>query len=283
MFRTIQVSVCLCLAIVGFVNADEFTIDTETGLGQVGGLFGEVEGPDPMIFAPDNLDGFQNYFMGRSTIGGTTLGERRAFFMFDTAGIAASIPDGEEIVEVSITLDNIFGGVIANFSGDPAIEFVTFTSTDASAADILTASIDDPEPMLELFDSFGFGTDYGGFDIFPGESDTPTIPGEYVIPLPGAIPDLSDTIEDGGVFIITARLATYDPGPVGDDPFEFVFGLTDVVKTIETDPGMFERVVDTELVPTLTFSTTSSIPEPSVLMITIAFAALGVHVRQRGI
>ena len=263
-------------------HADEFVLDTETGLGQVGGLYGELDPPmpddPPIIFAPDNKDGFQNYFMGRSTISGTTLSERRAFFMFDTAGLAASIPDGHTITDVSLKLDLIFGGVMANFSGAPPLEFVTFTSTDVSAADILAADISDPPEMLGIFDSFGFGTEYGGFDIFPGTSDTPTLPGEHIIPLPGAIADLTDAIAAGDVFVITARLATYDPGPVDSDPFEFVFGLTDVVKTVETSPGVFERVVDGGLLPELTFTT---VPEPSsMLLLSGLFAGLAIRRRR---
>ncbi len=275
----VAVSAVLCST----VSADEFFIETETGLGQVGGLFGSFDAPDPMdppiVFAPDNKDGFQNYFMGRTTVGGVTLAERRAFFMFDTAGLAASIPDGHEIVEVALNLDLVFGGVLANFSEDPAPEFVTFTSTPASAEDILAASIDDPDPMLGIFDTFGMGTEYGGFDVFPGSSDTPTLPGEQVIPLPGAIDDLTAVIESGGVFVVTARLATYDPGPIGDDDYEFVFGLTDVVDTIETSPGVFERVVDDSIVPSLSF-VTFAVPEPSSMIVLIGIG-VGVATQRR--
>jgi len=116
--------------------------------------------------------------------------------------------------------------------------------------------------------AFGMGDEYGGFDIFPGSSPTPTLPGSYVVPLPGAVDDLTATVEGGGIFVVTARLATYDPGPG-----------TDVVDTVEVSPGVFERVVDESIIPSLSFVTTA-VPEPSGLLV-LARLAIGIATKRR--
>src|SRR5262245_32282043 len=100
---------------------------------QVGGFYGPyLPGDDPppaypVVPAPDNSPGFQNYFMGRTTVKGFTTSERRAFFIYDLAGVAASIPAGEHVVGVTIDLTLIPGGTsaLANFTGGFELVAVT--------------------------------------------------------------------------------------------------------------------------------------------------------------
>lgn len=86
-------------------------VDTSTGGGQVGAFYGPYTASDdppaayPPILDPDNSPLFQNYFMGRSTISGFTTSERRVFFFFDMAGVAASIPVGESVTDVTLALE----------------------------------------------------------------------------------------------------------------------------------------------------------------------------------
>ena len=245
--------------------ADEIMTDTSVGGGQVGGYFGPydpiIDDPPlayPPILPPDIDPSFQNYFMGRSTLGpldtAMTTSERRAFFIYDTSSLV--IPTGHKITGVSIELELLDGGtsVLANFTGDH--EVVEFTSTPFGADDILdpdTAGI----PIDDIWSTFGTSKPYGGFEILGPATPDPTLPGFYDIDLAGSIGDLADAISTGDEFIITARLATFDPDPIGPDappaidPYEYVFGLTDVVSAFPTTPP-----------PTLTI-TTSAIPEPS--------------------
>ncbi len=258
--------------------ATDITVDTSAGAGQVGGFYGPydpiVDDP-PLAYAPtlppDNSPTFQNYFLGRSTLGplstADTTPERRAFFIFDMAGILGSIPAGHTISSVSIDLELTAGGsaALANFSGD--VEIVEFTGTMFGPAEIL-----DPmgtmTPTDAIWDSFGTGTPFGMFAIdgdappmaAPASADgTLAMPiGTYTIDLPGAIPELEAAILGGDMFIVTARLATFDPDVIGSsappavDPYEYVFGITDVV----SGSGA------TTAAPLLTIST---IPEPSAL------------------
>jgi len=251
--------------------AGEFTIATSDGGGQVGGFYGPYLPSDdePASFSvppPDNDASFQNYFLGRTTVSGFTTPERRAFFLFDMAGAGASIPSGETVTDVSISLILPFGGVDANFATDDK-EIVEFTGTPADAAAILDPVSAGVAPE-EIWDTFGFSTPYGGFEIFGPASSTPTTDGVKEIPLPGAIDDVKAAIAGGGIFVVTARLDTYDPGPIGadappaDDEFEFVFGLTDVV-------GGGGLTIDP---PELTITT--AVPEPSTFAL-ISLAALG--------
>ena len=81
--------------------SDEIFVDTSLGGGQVGAFYGPysadfglpVPPSYPAILPPDNDPTFQNYFMGRSTIGGTTTPERRPFFIFDMTSV--SIPSDQ--------------------------------------------------------------------------------------------------------------------------------------------------------------------------------------------
>jgi hypothetical protein len=251
-------------------QASTLEVDTSVGAGQVGGYYGLY---DPIIddappafgptLPPDNDASFQNYFMGRSTFGplgsSVTSPERRVFFFFDMAGL--SIPAGEEITEVSIDLTLTLGGsaVLANFTGD--IELVEFSSTPYTPAEIL-----DPDafalPSDLIWSTFGSSTPYGGFEIVGPDhpTETPTAPGDYAIPLPGSIADVESAILGGSVLVVTAKLATFDPDPIGPlappaiDPYEYVFGITDVVSGIGSS-------VD----PPLLSITTTPIPEPASL------------------
>ena len=243
-------------------DAATMSVDTSVGDGQVGGFYGLY---DPIIddappsfgptLPPDNSPTFQNYFMGRSTFGplGTSLTspERRAFFLFDMAGL--SIPAGEVVTDVTIELTIPSGGsaVIANFTGDS--EVVDFSSTSYTPAEIL-----DPDafaiPPDAIWSTFGSTIPYGGFEIF-GPShpiEPPTPEGLHTIPLPGAIPDVETAILSGSILAITAKLATFDPGPIGPTappavvPYEYVFGTTDVVPALV---GFPELTITTEVIP----------------------------------
>ena len=51
----------------------------------LGGFYALDDAGMPLI--PDNDMSFQNYFMGRTTVGGFTTTERRTFFAFDLADV----------------------------------------------------------------------------------------------------------------------------------------------------------------------------------------------------
>ena len=134
-------------------------------------------------------------------------------------------------------------------------------------------------PPDAIWDSFGTSTPYGSFVIDGTPSAGPpmdglmtTVPGIYTISLPGSIPDLTAAIMGGGIFIVTARLATFDPDPIGPgappavDPYEYVFGITDVVSGIPTTPA-----------PILTITT---IPEPGTTVLALV-AVLAFCARRR--
>jgi hypothetical protein len=234
-------AVCVAVVLIAAASAHsargaEISVPTM----HVGGFFGPYLPGDmpppgyPMVPAPDNSLAFQNYFLGRTTVMGFTSSERRAFFVYDMAGVAASIPVGEAVVGVTIDLTLISGGTsaLANFTG--GFEDVRFTSTPVPYEAIL-----DPVgfgvPASSVWATFGTGSDYGSFVLGGPMSPMPTPPATYTIGLPGAVADVKSKITAGSLFIVTARLVTYDPGPIGPmappaiDPFEYVFGLTDVV------------------------------------------------------
>jgi len=233
------------IVLTGRGEGAEILVDTSTGFGQVGGFYGlydpfvdDPPGDFPPTLDPDNVPSFQNYFMGRSTFGplstSLTSPERRAFFMFDMMGVLASIPVGHTISEVTIDLELTEGGsaALANFTG--GLEIVSLSGTPFGAAEIvdpmgtMTSSVD-------IWSSFGSSTPYGTFEIEGSAGAMTTVPGIYSIPLPGSIADLEAAIAGGGVFIVTGKLATFDPDVIGPDappavdPYEYVFGITDVV------------------------------------------------------
>lgn len=231
------------------------------GYEQVGGYYGPylpddfgTPPPDPFPAppAPDIDPADQVYFMGRSTFS-TTTSERRVYFIYDMSSL--SIPFGEDITSVEIDLVLLDGGTsaLANFTGD--IEIVEFSGTTFTKEEILDETPADP---IAIWDSFGTGPSYGAFELVSTEHPTldPTIPGTYSISLPGSIPDVTDAIAAGDYFVLTARLATYDPDPIlpgPTDEYEYVFGLTDVVD------GGFETSLPP---PDLSITT---VPEPSAL------------------
>lgn len=237
---------------------------------QVGGFYGAYTPADdvppsyPATIGPDNLPGFQNYFMGRTTTPmGFATPERRAFFIYDMAGVAASIPVGEHIVGVTIDLTLIPGGTsaLANFTG--GFEHVAFTSTPVPAPIILAPGA---IPPTSIWATFGTGAPFGDFVIGDPGGPMPTPPATYTIGLPGAIGAMGPSIASGSFFVVTARLTTFDPGPIGStapppiDLYEYVFGLTDV-----TSPTGSHAPI-----PYLTI-TTAPVPEPTSL----ALAAFG--------
>lgn len=261
------------------VDADVITVDTGAGDGQVGAYYGPYMASDdapasyPAVPSPDIDPGFQNYFMGRSTVSGVTTSERRPFFLFDTAGIAASIPAGHVITDLSISLELLPGGTsaLANFAiGD--LEMVEFSSTPFSAAELKSPDMIPPE---SIWDTFGTTKPYGGFEILGTSHPSPTMPGTYEIPLPGAISDLEAALMSDEVFAITARLATFDPGPIGTgaspvDPYEYVFGGTDVVASFGSSTPA----------PTLTIFT-SAVPEPSSALLLVGLLGRALLQRNR--
>jgi len=268
----------LAVAVHNAASATEISVSSF----QVGGFFGPYTPGDdpppgyPAVPDPDNSPGFQNYFMGRSTISGFTTSERRAFFIYDMAGVAASIPVGETIVGVSIDLTLIDGGTsaLANFSG--GMEVVDFTATPVPASIILAPGA---IPPASIWATFGTGLPYGSF-VIPGIPDGPkTMPdGTYTIGLPGAVSAIGPSIATSSLFVVSARLATFDPGPIGAgapppvDPYEYVFGLTDVVSPSGSHAP----------IPYLTI-TTAPVPEPSTFALCLSAAAVGViaYLRRR--
>ncbi len=246
---------------------------------QVGGFYGPYLPTDdpptsyPAVPTPDNDPTFQNYFMGRTTVSGFTTSERRVFFFFDMTGIATTIPAGEEIVGASIDLELLPGGtsVLANFSG--GFEVVEFSSTTATVDEILDPDGEGVAPE-DVWDTFGTGTPYGDFEIVGPSEPSPTVPDTYTIPLPGSLLDLADAVVASSTFIVTARLVTYDPDPIGMgaspiDPYEYVFGGTDVVTP--SGPG---------LAPPDLIITTAVVPEPSTSVMAI-MGLFGVFIARR--
>lgn len=245
---------CICLSFMllsSSANAAEIIVDTSTGGGFVAGYYGHYDpnrdmppGSYPPTIGPDLDPNAQVYFLGRTTSSpldtGFTTPERRVAFMFDMAGIAASIPSGEVIDEVAIKLELLPGGssLLANFEG--GAEAVVFTSTPFFAGEILDPNTVPPPPDPNLpgpidmiWGSFGEGDFYGEF-VVPDPIIEPTATGPHEIPLTEAIPDLETAIIFDDIFIVTARLETFDPGPIGAGappaitPYEYIFGGTDV-------------------------------------------------------
>lgn len=240
--------------LTGVVSGGVIEVDTF----HTGGFYG-LDAMGMPTATPDNDMSFQNYFMGHTTVSGFTTPERRSFFAFDMSG---AVPMGEEIVSMSLVLENVFGGVMANFTD--GFEVAEFTSTSSSYD-----AIADPDgamvPALEIFDSFGTGSFYGdvGFDM-----DGP-MPGPVEIMLsPDAIMDAMAAMGADSPFVISGKMATYDPEPMIG--LEFLFGLTDVV--VDDMPTGFP-------VPKLVI-TTAPIPAPSG-MLTLGCAGLLVSRRRR--
>jgi hypothetical protein len=108
-----------------------------------------------------------------------------------------------------------------------------------------------------------------------GPKTTPD--GTYTIGLPGAVSAIGPSIATGSLFVVTARLATFDPGPIGPsapppiDPYEYVFGLTDV----ESPTGPHAPIPYLKI-------TTAPVPEPSTLALCLAAAPLFWLVLRRG-
>lgn len=291
------VTVAVCVAVVAPVSAIDIEVDTSMGGGQVGGFYGPydpgIDDPPvgyPSTLAPDNLPTFQNYYMGRTTLGplgsSPSTPERRAFFMFDMTGVLASVPAGHTISGLSIDLTLTPGGsaVLANFSG--GVESVEFSSTPFTEMEILDP-VGEGVSTDAIWGSFGTSTPYGSFDISgtPPSGGSPasadgvmTLPPDtYTIDLMGGIPDVETAIGAGGIFIVSARLSSFDPDVIGPgtppavDPYEYVFGITDVVPMSGGSPSV--------PAPILTIST---IPEPSsVLLITIFGSLLFMARRSR--
>ena len=205
----------------------------------------------------DNDPTFQNYFMGRTTVSGFTTAERRSFFAFDMGGV---VPMGEEIVSMSLVLENVFGGVLANFSGGS--ETAVFTST-GFGYDAIADPMGAMTPPEAIFDSFGTGDFFG--DIVFDAGGPPDGPVEIVLS-PAAIAAAMASGMSGEEFMISGELATYDPDPMA--PFEFVFGLTDVV--VGGTPTGFP-------VPKLVIET-APIPAPSGVLV---LAGMGLMTSRR--
>ena len=222
---------------------------------QVGGFF--------EMGVPDNDASFQNYFVGLSTPSGASspLPERRTFFIFD---IPAFEP-GEILIDASfsIFLPSEFS-IPANFTG--GIEVFEITSSFHTAEEILdpTAAGLTPE---EMFPTFGFGDFYGDAVFEEASPPEGPFPMEIVIPLsPMAIDDIMAS--GGGTFVITGRMASYDPEP--DASAEIIFSLSDLV----VDD------IDTSLPKPFLSLETTSIPEPSGLLL-VSVVGAGLFIRRR--
>ncbi len=255
-------------------NATLLFSDTSIGLGQLGGFYGPYLPTDftlpatpPPVAPPDNDPTFQNYFIGRTSLAKFTTSERRVFFIYDLTALA--LPAGEKVVDVSIDLEFVGGGAtLANFTGFE--EIVEFTSTSSSVAEILDPSGSGVSPE-DVWGTFGTGAPYGLFPIIaPGHpsGEPPTADATtHTIPLPGAIADTEAAL-GSSLLVITARLVTYDPDPIEElgfadalTPYEFVFGLTDVVASGFTIPA-----------PDLII-TTAAVPEPSSFVLIFGLCA----------
>ncbi|HBE70877.1 MAG TPA: hypothetical protein DDW52_22250 [Planctomycetaceae bacterium] len=277
--RVLLSTVIVLGAIQAKALADTIEIDTFVGGGQVGAYYGpyrpEDDPPDsyPAVPAPDISPSFQNYFMGRTTVSGFTTSERRPFFLFDTTSLASSIPSGHIITDLSISLELLPGGTsaLANFAvGDK--EVVEFTSTPFSNEELLKPE-DFSIPFETIWDTLGKSKPYGGFEILGPSHPEPSMTGTHEISLAGGIEDLEDALASGEFFAVSARLETFDPGPIGKgatpvDAYEYVFGGTDVV----TDSGMGTA-------PKLTI-TTSAVPEPSANLVLLGMLALVLRKRR---
>ena len=235
------------------VDADFFDVETT----QVGGFF--------ETGTPDNEATFQNYFVGLSTPAGssTPLPERRSFFIFDIPEFG---PD-ETLVDAtfSIYLPTEFS-IPANFTG--GIEVFDITSSDFTAEEILDPVGFGLAPE-EIFPTFGFGDFYG--DAVFEEADPPTgpFPLEIVIPLsPTAIDDIA--MSAGGKFVITGRMASYDPAP--DASAEIIFSLSDLV------------VGGSETSLPSPFLSLTTIPEPNAVALLAVISCIGFsRIRRRRI
>ena len=208
---------------------------------------------------PDNDASFQNYFVGHGTIGGFTTPERRNFFIFDIPELAP----GETIsgATFSIYLPTEFS-VPANFTGGVEIFEITSSAFTADAIlDPMSAMVS-PE---DIFDTFGMGEFYGDLPIFLADPPMGTFPLELVIPLsPSAIADIEASA--GGTFVITGRMATYDPATGVLD--EVMFSLSDLVV----------GGIDTALPKP--FLSLTTVPEPSTCTL-MAIAGMACLVRSR--
>ena len=182
------------------------------------------------------------------------------------------------IDDVTISLELLPGGTsaLANFTG--GVEKVEFTSTPFGPPELLDPNSVPPSPdpnappiEIEIWETLGASFPYGDFEIIDGG----TPPDVYEIPLPGAIPDIAAAITAGDVFIVSARLETFDPGPIGPtagsptvppiDPYEYVFGGTDIGSAVDA--------------PLLIISTVP-IPEPASIALG-AFGVLLIGLRRR--
>tara|TARA_R110002073_G_scaffold118918_1_gene258193 strand:- start:18692 stop:19474 length:783 start_codon:yes stop_codon:yes gene_type:complete len=229
------------LAIAGSIaSADVFEVESF----HVGAFYSTPAGGMPLI--PDNDIDFQTCFMGHTTVSGFTTTERRTFFGFELADLV--IPDGHSIVSVSFELELVGGGLIANFAdGFEDVVFTSTTSDYATFVDPMGSGIS----LDEIFDSMGSGDEYTGVTI-----DAITPPGTISMDMsPDAIEDIMESMVDDSPFMMTGRLATYDPDPGA--LFEFVFGLSDVV-----DDGMPTGFPVPKLI-----ITTEPVPAPSCLVL----------------
>lgn len=249
--------IVLLFAIFVFpLSVDGDLTDVETT--QVGGFFASG--------TPDNSATFQNYFVGHSTPAGESspLPERRSFFIFDLPTF-----DPETLIDASfsIYLPSEFS-IPANFKG--GIEVFEITSSFYTAEEIVDPTAFGLAPEI-MFPTFGTGDFYGDTVFEFDDSPEGPFPLEIVIPLsPFALDDIAAA--SGGKFVITGRMASYDPDP--GDPHEIIFSLSDLVVD----------GIDTSLPkPFLSLSTTSPVPEPSTFwLVSLILLVFGFRRRRVG-
>jgi hypothetical protein len=229
---------------------------------------------------PDNLPGFQNYFVGYGTSpGGARTPERRSFFWFSLAGISTPI------VSAKLDLTLPFGGLI--FGAGPvdptvgdAMELFQLGATGFTPGDITSPS--DLDAIFAGLAAFPiaapvcFDNSTDGVDACPGPMPPPP---PVVIDIgPSGLAFLNGHL--GTDVILSGWMPTWsfdsrpDPSPPPDflEAGELIFGLTDVVSPFGSSVDPPKLVLTTEAAV--------AVPEANTLSL-LAIGLFGLRVLRR--